>query len=632
MKLLLAGCLLFFSVISYPQQYNVLLIPDSMRKGADVVKRHEEYVLTIQSPAKYTLYEKHVYTILNPSAQPFAKFVTYYDKFTTINSVSGVLYDMMGKEVRRLKKKDWEDNAAFDGFSLLNDSRYKRNEFFYTDYPFTVEYEEEDENNGTQGFPRWMPQRSPGMSVQLSRFTVIAPANYVLRYKKINFAAEPVITQKGDNKVYTWEIKNLSAKKYERGAPPFSEIAASIIFAPSEFEVAGYKGNMSTWEGFGKFMYQLIKGRDVLPDEIKKKVHELTDAVNDPKEKIKILYDYMQKNTRYISIQLGIGGWQPFEAAYVAEKKYGDCKALSNYMIALLKEAGITGKYVEIYAGDDPPRFNEDFPSSQANHVIACVPLDNDTMWLECTSQVKSPGYMGSFTGNRKAILIDETGGHVVHTPVYTANDNMQLRKIKAVVSDDGAVVEDVESRYTGLQQDMPHAWLHQATPEQRQKHLNEMFNLPTYEVVKSEYEEVKGKIPALKEKLQIRLSNFANITGKRLFITPGLFGSASEKLAADTARLYDYVIDDAYVDIDSVEIKIPAGYKAESMPKEISLQTKYGNYVSSVTLTGDKLIYYRRMEQNSGRFTAKEYNEIVKFYEQVSKSDRTKAVLVKQE
>ena len=116
-------------------------------------------------------------------------------------------------------------------------------------------------------------------------------------------------------------------------------------------------------------MYQLIKGRDVLPEEVKKKVHELTDNKGD-KEKISVLYDFLQKNTRYISIQLGIGGWQPFEASYVAEKKYGDCKALSNYMIALLKEAGITGKYVEIYGGKSPPPFIEDFPFYKFNNVI----------------------------------------------------------------------------------------------------------------------------------------------------------------------------------------------------------------------------------------------------------------------
>lgn len=633
MHLKITFCLLFFSVTAYAQFYNALLIPDSLRKNADVVKRSEEYVLTIHSPTKYTIYEKHAYTILNASAQEYARYVTYYDKYSSINSVSGTLYNMMGAEVKHLKKKDWTDNSAYDGFSLLTDSRYKKNEFYYTDYPYTVEYEEEDDNEDTHSFPRWVPQNEYSMSVQQSKFTVIAPADYVLRYKQINFFEQPVISQKGDIKIYTWELKNLPAKKYEKGAPYFNEIAPSVIFGPSLFGMGGYKGDMSTWDGYGKFMYELIKGRDVLPEEMKKKVHELTDNIKEPKEKINILYEYMQKNTRYVSIQLGVGGWQPFEASYVAEKKYGDCKALSNFMIALLKEAGITGKYVEIYAGKSHPVFLEDFPVFQSNHVISCVPLGKDTMWLECTSQTVSPGYMGSFTGNRKAILIDETGAHIVHTPVYNASDNLQVRNVKAIVDDEGNVDADIVNHYTGLQQDLPHSLMYDATPEERQKYLNErMFSLPTYEVVKSNYKEYKRRIPALDEELQIKMSNYANITGKRLFITPGLFGSPVEKLQADTARLYDYIIRDAYTDVDTIEIKIPAGYKPESLPKEIFLQTKYGKYASSVKLADDKIFYYRMMEQNSGRYPPKEYNEIVKFYDQVSKSDRTKAVLVKQE
>ena len=101
---------------------------------------------------------------------------------------------------------------------------------------------------------------------------------------------------------------------------------------------------MNTWEGFGKFISELLKGRDVLPDDIKVKVHQLTDQLKDDKQKVYVLYDFLQKNTRYISIQLGIGGWQPFDAKYVAAKRYGDCKALSNYMVALLKESRYSSK------------------------------------------------------------------------------------------------------------------------------------------------------------------------------------------------------------------------------------------------------------------------------------------------
>lgn len=632
MKFIILFLFVFNSCFTQAQEYNTLLIPDSLKKGADVVKRDEEYILTIKSPSKYTEYERHVYTILNSDASQYATYKTSYDKFSSINSVSGKLLNSMGKEIKHTKKSEWIDNSSFDGFSLLSDARYKKNEFYYADYPYTVEFEEEDDFDGTMAFPAWMPQTSPWMSVQNSKFTIIAPEDYIVRYKKFNFKGEPVITQKGDKKTYTWIIDNIAAKKHEESAPRFSEIAPIIFFAPSKFEVQGYNGDMSTWEGYGKFMYQLIKGRDILPDEIKRKVHELTDHIKNEKEKIFVLYDFLQKNTRYISIQLGIGGWQPFEAAFVAEKKYGDCKALSNYMIALLKEAGITGKYVEIYGGKSPPPFMENFSFSQFNHVITCVPLNKDTIWLECTSQTVSPGYMGSFTGNREGLLIDETGGHVVHTPVYKVADNLKVRIVKAVADAQGNLGAEINTTYTGLQQDFPHSLMDDASKKEREEYLNQMFNLPTYEVIKNDYKEHKGIIPSVDEYLQIQLNNYAIITGRRLFIRPDIFGGATEKPIPDTARKYDYIIKESYRDIDSVEIKIPGGYKPESVPNDVSVQTKYGKYLSTIKVLDNKIIYYRLMEQYSGRFPAKEYDQIYKFYEQVYKSDEARLVMVKPE
>lgn len=278
------------------------------------------------------------------------------------------------------------------------------------------------------------------------------------------------------------------------------------------------------------------------------------------------------------------------------------------------------------------PAFIDDFSFSQFNHVISCVPLLKDTVWLECTSQTASAGYMGSFTGNRKALLIDETGGYLVNTPAYKVADNLQVRIVKAVADEDGNLLAEINNIYSGLQQEFPHALMLDASNEQREKYPNQLFYLPTYQVLKNNYKEHKGIIPTVDEYLQIQLDNYAAISGKRFFINPNIFGGATEKLLADTARQYDYIIKDAYRDIDSVEIKIPRGYNPEMLQKDILLQTKFGKYISSVKIVDNKIIYYRMMEQYSGRFAAKDYNDLAKFYDQVFKADRNKLVLVKVE
>ncbi|MEP6750965.1 MAG: transglutaminase-like domain-containing protein, partial [Bacteroidota bacterium] len=510
--------------------------------------------------------------------------------------------------------------------------RYKEHDFYYRSYPYTVEYEEEDDIEGIQGFDDWMPLRKPGRSVQNSKYTVVAPKEYKLRYKLSNCTIQPVITETTDKKTYTWEIKNLSALSVESNGPSWNEIVPSVLFAPSDFEVSGYKGNMSTWQDYGKFMYQLIKGRDVLPDNIKAKVHELTDGLKDERQKVYVLYDFLQKNTHYISIQLGIGGWQPFDAAYVATKKYGDCKALSNYMVALLKEAGIKGKYVEIESGYNADPLIEDFPSAQGNHVIACVPMAKDTIWLECTSQIESPGYMGSFTGDRKAILIDEDGAHIVSTPRYSAADNIQLRIVNAVISPEGNLDAQVNTRSTGIQQELAHGLLYGSSKEQRDKYLNESLNLPTYQVDKSNYEEEKGRIPAMKEYLHVTSVGYASVTGKRLFIAPNLFDKTGLKYPSDSIRKYDIVYENAFRDVDSITIIIPAGYSPESVPQNVKLESRFGRYAFNLKIDGDKISYNRILEKSRNRFPASDYGDLVKFQDQIYKADHARIVLVKKE
>ncbi|MDO6431291.1 DUF3857 domain-containing protein [Flavitalea sp. BT771] len=616
----------------HAQTYNALLIPDSLKKDARAVVREDEYILEIRSASKAIAREHHVYTILNENGDNLGGFTSWYDKFQSINSVSMTLYDGMGKELKHVKKKDMEDRSYVTEGTLMNDARYKEYNFYYKVYPYTVACDEEDEFNGILYFQSWRPLLNSGISTQHSKYVIIAPKEYEVRYKPVNCNFQPVITTAGDRKTYTWEVSNLPARRTEVAGPRWKEIAPHVLMAPSDFEAEGYKGNMSSWENYGKFFHQLCVGRDALPDDIKRKVHELTDKLQDPRQKVYALYDFLQKNTHYISIQLGIGGWQPFPADYVATKRYGDCKALSNYMIALLKEAGISGKYVIIYGGRDEPDLIDEFPSLQGNHVISCVPMARDTIWLECTSQTESPGYMGSFTGDRKAILIDEAGAHIVRTPSYSSADNTKCRVVNATINTEGNLEADVATTYRGTRQESPHGLIYGASDEEREKYLNGLFHLPTYKVDKSRYEEEKGAMPVIREYLHVVSPNYANITGKRLFITPNLFDKSTYRLPQDSVRHYDFVDDRAFRDIDSITISIPAGYQPEAVPSDTHIDTKFGKYSASVKVLPDKILYYRSCEESVAHFPPSDYPAIVRFYEQLYKADHTRIVLVKKE
>jgi hypothetical protein len=612
-------------------EYAVSKIPQELLKNAHVIIRKEEQHIEMRNLEKMVLRNKYVITVLDEQGDQYAYLVEGYDKFTEIESIEGTLYDAAGRKIKSLKKSDIKDESATSEGSLAMDYRMKFHSFYHRVYPYTVEYESEVTKKRTMFFPAWNPVRAQHTAVEASNLEIVLPKDYIFRFKNYNCAA-PVIEELSDKKKYKWNVANLPAIEKEYAGPYWHEIAPYIIMAPSEFQIEDYTGNMKDWIEFGKFQYSLNKGRDIVPDAIKQKVHQLIAGVESSEEKTKILYKYLQDNTRYISIQLGIGGWRPFDANYVATKAYGDCKALSNYMVALLKEANVPAYYALIRAGNGEADIITDFPSQQFNHVIVMVPVAKDSIWLECTSQTTPPGYMGGFTGNRHALIIDENGGKLVTTPHYSSTENLQLRNIEAQIDTEGNLKAVVRTKYKAMQQDDLHGLINALSKDKVMEFLKSEIDLPNYDVEKFEYKEQKEKVPSINETLQITGNNYAAVSGKRLFVTPNLLSKSHSKLLANETRKYDVRLSYEYKDIDTVVINLPKGYQAESIPKDVFILSKFGKYSCSVKFTDDKIIYYRSMEQYAGRFPAKEYSDMVAYFEQIYKADRSKVVLVRKD
>lgn len=623
--LFLLGCLHTVKA----QDYNVNLIPDSLKENAHVVKRFDEKKVVIKGVGKAVIYTKSAYTVFDEAGYDYACYARDYGRFRSLSGISGKLFDASGKILRSVKYRDIKDRSYDDEISLATDARYKSHDFNYHQYPFTVEYEDEITFNGIYTLPTWRPLFSGNIGVQQAKLIVETEPGYQLRYKQKNYSAGPVVST-GKTTTYTWEVKNLAPLTFEPYQLPWEEVTPVVYLAPSEFDYSGYKGNMSNWQEMGKFFLALNQGRDVLPDQVKKEVHDLTDALTDNKEKIRSLYEYLQQHTRYISIQLGIGGLQPFDATYVATKKYGDCKALSNYMTALLKEAGIRSHYVVVNAGKGEKGLEEDFPDDYFNHVIVCVPNGKDSVWLECTSQTAPAGYMGSFTGNRQVLLVTEEGGKVTWTPRYSASENEQHRKVNAVVDAEGNLSADITTVYTGIQQEEASGLIHHASKEQRDRYLNGAFNLPTYKVENVQYTEKKQAVPEVTESIHLTSTAYATVSGKRLFISPNLLSKSGSKLSTDKPRKFDIEFIYGTRDVDTISIQIPDGYKPEAMPKDLALTNKFGAYTIAYKLDKNRITVFRKYEITGGRYPAAEFTILSDFFAAIYRSDRNRIVFVK--
>lgn len=628
------GFVLGLAIVYYSgfaQNYAVSQLDTALLRGANAVVRYEENHYELKNLEKFVCRYKRAITILNEKGDEHAGMYILYNTFNSIENFDATLFDADGKKIRSLKKSEVRDESGSDGMSLADDSRYKIHNFYHRTYPYTVEYEYTVIQKESMFFPLWFPQTDDFFAVEESRFILILPKDYEFRYKAFNYPSKPEISNQSDKVTYQWAVKKLPAVKIDYGFPGWRYVTPMVITGPTDFQIDDYKGKMNNWEELGRFQMAMNQGRDALPPDIKQKVQELTAGKQGSREKVEALYNFLQRNTRYISIQMGVGGWRPFDASYVAKNKYGDCKALSNYMHALLKEAGINSYYTLIRAGEYAEDIVSDFPSRQFNHAILCVPLEKDTVWLECTSQDQVPGYMGGFTGNRHALLVTPDGGKLVRTPTYGLHENWQVSKVTAVVEANGNMTVEQNARYSGLLQDMYHDLINSLSKDKLKKFLNENLDLATYDITDFRYTQDRKTVPVVHEYLKLSVSNYAQVSGKRIFILPNISNRAGLKL--DLAeRKYPIKLHTAYVEIDSVDITVPAGYKAEALPGTVSFESRFGKYQANYKVENNTITYYRRFERHNGLFENALYAELVKFYEQVYKADRNRIVLVKNE
>jgi hypothetical protein len=338
----------------------------------------------------------------------------------------------------------------------------------------------------------------------------------------------------------------------------------------------------------------------------------------------------MQSKTRYVGIQLGIGGYQPFDATMVDKTGYGDCKALSNYMVSLLEVVGINAHYTLVRAGANRAGIDIAFPSSQFNHVIVAVPQLSDTIWLECTSQTNPFGYMGEFTGDRHALMITDHGGKIVKTPRYRAEDNVQLRTGNVYLDLSGNAKATVQTTYRGLQYENNN--LDRVLNDQfdgQKKWIQNNVSIPSFDVTNFKMVNNKDIIPSAVVKTDLTLQRFAIVSGKRIFITPNLMNRSTYALDKLDARKSTIVWRSPFTAIDTIKYNLPEGIYPEFLPEAVNVKSRFGEYQSSYTVDQHQLIYIRRFKMERGEYPPDAYNEFAEFFKNVNKADNTKLVFL---
>ena len=565
---------------------------------------------------------KEVTTILNEHQADLATFVCSCSKNDKLTRFKGQATDATGRVLRKFKESDLK-RTEYSQYLAIDDYR------MYLDYtppvyPVTVTYEWTMESHDNLiELPRFCPQTDYDVSVKKAVYRLTAPRDMAIRHACRNI--DKAVTTSDDGRTLTLELDNLPALKQEPFARPLRERLPMAYFAPTDFVYYGTKGSFSSWGNYGKWEYSLITGRDVLPDDVRKDIHQMTDGLKTDREKVAALYKHLEKTTRYVAIMLGIGGQQPAPAANVSKSGFGDCKGLSNYMRAMLNEVGIASNYTIISTTNR--RLLPDFASvGQMNHVILQVPLTGDTLWLECTNPELPMGYVHEDIAGHDAIEVSQAGGRFVTLPVCADTANLLRSTIGIELDATGAANVALSQQSDQLQYESRRPLL-KMDDKERQRVLRHMVRVPQAEISKIDVRESGASIVL---DADVKSQKYASVTGKRLFVPLCPIHRDYSTPNATDHRQEDIWIETGYLDEDDITIALPEGYQIEAKPADIQIEKPFGTFSFTLTSDNGKVLVRNRLVMKSGKYDKSLYPELMEFFKTVSSTYSQKMVLVR--
>ncbi|MAW96473.1 MAG: hypothetical protein CMF36_09535 [Leeuwenhoekiella sp.] len=612
------------------EDFSALSVDSALSKGADSVLRFEDITLDFSDEGKLKTTIDRVVTVYNKTGMRDVRAIAGYDNNSKVTDIEAIIYDLMGNEQEKIKKRDFKDYSAVDGGTLYADNRVLVLDYTPTRYPFTIRFTAESVSETTAFVRPWMPVFTYDSGTQYSKYSIIHKPEDSLHVKATNFEGYDIEYIKTPEQS-VWIARDIKPVSYEYKSPALDKRVPRVKAYFDKFYLAGVPGVGGTWEAFGKWMYDdLIKDTQQLDASVITEVQNLVKDLPDDEAKVKAVYQYLQDKVRYISVQVEIGGWKPMPAADVHRLSYGDCKALSNYMQSLLNAVGVKSYYTVLYGDPDKESLDTDVVAMQGNHVILGVQLGDEIKFLECTSQQSPFGYMGTFTDDRDVLLLTPEGGKLARTTKYNQEDNFEQIVAHIELDAEGNLQGDYTETSKGIFYSSKMS-LESKDQKDLSDHYYENFSgIKSLSVSDIKLQNDRDRV-MYEEHLKLNARNYASKIGDDFLAKINPFSWSNEMIPPRyTDRKSDFVILRGHIRQHEITFKIPEGYKLGAIAEPVALEEDFASYKTEIHVEGDTVNYKRIFKLNEGSYAVDAYEAYRDFYKNVVREDNQKLFIEK--
>lgn len=243
------------------------------------------------------------------------------------------------------------------------------------------------------------PSREP---VDNQRLIFDLPADMPLYADARGYVALPPVTANGRTR-YEFDYRHGPYDRIENGAVGYATYGDRLV--------------VSTLPDYAAFAARYRNAAvDPGTDDpaVTQLARTLTAGAADPRDKARILYDWVQANVRYVGLFLGETAAAPHRVTDILRNRYGDCKDHVALFGALLAAVGIRSEPVlinlgSVYTLPSVPGYG----GGAINHAITWLP--DLARYADTTTAGIAFGYLPPIVMDRPALLVDS--GVLSRTP-----------------------------------------------------------------------------------------------------------------------------------------------------------------------------------------------------------------------
>jgi hypothetical protein len=566
--------------------------------------------------------------INNREGRKYAKKTLYYKKGEKMKIITALILDKNLDKVRKIKKNEIKETEG-SYYTFHTDQMKKKVKAYYDVYPYYMQLVTKHISSNFVSFPAWFPQDFENINSSYSSYELIVPKSQKIHYKFHHFTPKERISEIKEEIHYFWETdEHLALNKYMAYSSPLVNDIPYGRIIPDTFTFGLTQGSTASWKEYGDWYSRLTKNLDNLSEPESVKVKALVKDIKDEKEKIRLLYHYLQESTRYVGVSEGLGGLIPFDADYVCKNEYGDCKALTNYMKAMLKTVGIDSYFALIKGGDDDRIIDTSFVFHSFDHVVLFIPLEKDTLWLENTTQELPFGYWGTFTNSKFALICNYQDSKLIRTPSFTHQENSTKMTASVEVKGDLLSVK-MKSVFLGENFEDITYRIRDKNEKEILEDSQDSYVFSQFIVNEIKYTSKEETPFSITRELNISVGKHIQKFKDKLMLRPIFSPFSLEDICPKKKGLKIFIPFNEEV-TDSVYYSIPSGYELVQLPDSSSLNSVFGHFKIDYQREGNEILVIRVILQNEGLYPVDDYDMLKAFLKKI-KTLENNSLLFKQ-